>query len=445
MTFTSRVSVVLLALLVAFAATIPRLRGSSIEADAHIGEFDDFLRKRAEDALQASLRAYNPDPEAVTDNFTRQVGKMLEGGNETRRQLKAGGCVATNPIDRCWRCDPNWAKNRKRLAKCARGFGRQTKGGMHGKYYVVVDPSDDNVQDPEPGTLRHAVIQQEPLWIIFDTSMVIKLNQELLINSDKTIDGRGVEVHIAYGAGLSIQFVQNVIIHNIKIHHIVPKNGGLVRDSTSHIGLRTRSDGDGLSIFGSNHVWIDHVSLSKCSDGLIDAIMASTAITISNCKFNNHNDVILLGASDEHSEDAIMQVTVAFNRFGKGLVQRMPRCRWGFFHIVNNDYSQWQMYAIGGSAHPTIISQGNRFKASKNQFTKEVTKRDYAEKSQWMGWQWRSEGDKFLNGAFFVESGPPLKKSPFTGKNKLQFKPGSYAGRLTRYAGALKCREGKPC
>ena len=30
--------------------------------------------------------------------------------------------------------------------------------------------------------------------------------------------------------------------------------------------------------------------------------------------------VILLGASDEHSEDAIMQVTVAFNRFGKGLV-----------------------------------------------------------------------------------------------------------------------------
>lgn len=74
-----------------------------------------------------------------------------------------------------------------------------------------------------------------------------------------------------------------------------------------------------------------------------------------------------------------------------------------------------------------------------------MTKRDYAEKSEWMGWQWRSEGDKFLNGAFFVESGPPLKKSPFTGKNKLQFKPGSYAGRLTRYAGALECREGKPC
>lgn len=81
---------------------------------------------------------------------------------------------------------------------------------------------------------------------------------------------------------------------------------------------------------------------------------------------------MLLGANDEHGRDVIMQTTVAFNRFGKGLIQRMPRCRWGFFHIVNNDYSQWQMYAIGGSSHPTIISQGNRFRASNHPFTKQV-------------------------------------------------------------------------
>lgn len=83
---------------------------------------------------------------------------------------------------------------------------------------------------------------------------------------------------------------------------------------------------------------------------------------------------MLLGAHDSSARDSIMQVTVAFNKFGKGLVQRMPRCRWGFVHVINNDYSQWKMYAIGGSAHPTIISQGNRFKASNNPFTKEVRK-----------------------------------------------------------------------
>ncbi|KAE8689367.1 hypothetical protein F3Y22_tig00110940pilonHSYRG00456 [Hibiscus syriacus] len=63
------------------------------------------------------------------------------------------------------------------------------------------------------------------------------------------------------------------------------------------------------------------------------------------------------------TQDKDMQVTVAFNHFGEALVQRMPRCRHGYFHVVNNDYTHWEMYAIGGSANPTINSQGNRFLA----------------------------------------------------------------------------------
>lgn len=48
------------------------------------------------------------------------------------------------------------------------------------------------------------------------------------------------------------------------------------------------------------------------------------------------------------------------------------RCRHGYFHVVNNDYSHWEMYAIGGSAEPTINSQGNRFLAPDDRFSKEV-------------------------------------------------------------------------
>lgn len=68
--------------------------------------------------------------------------------------------MATNAIDRCWRCDPNWHLNRKKLASCALGFGHGTTGGMAGKFYVVTDPSDNDVVNPIPGTLRHAVIQK---------------------------------------------------------------------------------------------------------------------------------------------------------------------------------------------------------------------------------------------------------------------------------------------
>ncbi|TYJ38801.1 hypothetical protein E1A91_A04G018500v1 [Gossypium mustelinum] len=367
--------------------------------------------------------------------------------NSTRRSLRGkhkkytGPCMAINPIDRCWRCKKNWAKNRKRLAKCVLGFGHKTRGGKKGEYYLVTDNSDDDVVNPKPGTLRHAVIQKRPLWIIFAHDMNIKLSKELMVQSHKTIDGRGANVHIAYGCGITLQFVHNVIIHNIHIHRVVRSSGGLIRDSEDHYGYRTVGDGDGISIFGSSKIWLDHISMSECQDGLIDAIQGSTAITISNCHFTHHDHVILLGASDTYSKDQYMQVTLAFNHFGKELIQRMPRCRWGYFHVVNNDYTHWKLYAIGGSTHPTIISQGNRFIAPDDPLTKEITHRNYAPESEWRNWIWRSEGDRFMNGAFFVTSGPPspphlkLKK-----KDIIKAKPAIFVGRLTKFSGTLKCK-----
>ncbi|KAK6931182.1 Pectate lyase, N-terminal, partial [Dillenia turbinata] len=402
--------------------------------------------KKAAEAQKAAMKAYDPHPEEATVRFNAHFGKRLHKmTNSTRRNLRVNKegeeCVATNPIDRCWRCDKDWEKNRRKLADCVLGFGRKTIGGKNGKTYVVTSAADDDVENPKPGTLRHAVIQKEPLWIVFAQSMIIELKQELMVTSDKTIDGRGKNVHIANGAGITIQFVNNVIIHGLHIHDIVEKEGGMIRDSVDHVGYRTKSDGDGVSIFGSSNIWIDHLSMSNCRDGLIDVIQGSTAITISNCHMTDHNEVMLFGASDSYDGDKKMQITLAFNHFGRGLVQRMPRCRWGFFHVVNNDYTNWLMYAIGGSSNPTIISQGNRFIAPKNDAAKEVTKREYAQESQWKNWEWRSENDEMKNGAFFVQSGNSKQSSS---ANMITAKPGSSVTRLTRFSGALNCVAGKP-
>jgi pectate lyase len=199
--------------------------------------------------------------------------------------------MSTNPIDRCWRCRKDWAQNRQLLARCGKGFGRKAVGGLGGKFYVVTDPSDNDMVNPKPGTLRYGVVQKGPLWIIFARSMVIRLNQELLVSSDKTIDGRGANVHIRDGAGITMQFVNNVIIHGLHIKNVRAANGGMIRDSFDHVGLRTRSDGDAISVYGSSNIWIDHISLSECEDGLVDVIYGSTAVTISNCHLTKHNDV----------------------------------------------------------------------------------------------------------------------------------------------------------
>ncbi|KAJ4712165.1 Pectate lyase [Melia azedarach] len=384
---------------------------------ANIGDFDETWRKRAEEATKAAHDAYTPNPEEVANNLNEHVHKSMDGNNSTRRHLR-----------------------KKHTGKC---FGRDTTGGKAGPYYVVSNPADDDLVNPKPGTLRHAVIQDGPLWITFAHDMVIRLSEELLITDDKTIDARGANVHIFNGAQITLQFVKNIIIHGLHIHETKAGNGGMIRDSVNHYGFRTRSDGDGISMYGASRIWLDHISMSHCQDGLIDAVMGSTAITISNCHFTHHNEVMLFGASDSYSQDQLMQITVAFNHFGKGLVQRMPRCRWGFVHVVNNDYTHWLMYAIGGSKHPTILSQGNRFIAPPNPRCKEITKREYSPESVWRSWSWRSEKDLMMNGAYFVKSGSPILK--VNRKDVMSAKSGTYVTRLTRFAGALNCFVNKPC
>ncbi|XP_022133314.1 putative pectate lyase 2 [Momordica charantia] len=351
--------------------------------------------------------------------------------------------ILLNPIDACWRSNPHWAADRRALADCAVGFGKDAMGGKFGVIYVVTDPSDDE-ENPKPGTLRFGAIQPQPLWIIFARDMVIRPRRELMLSSFKTIDGRGAHVEIAYGACITIQNVSHVIIHGISIHDCKPGKAGLVRSSATHYGERQQSDGDAISVFASSHIWIDHCSLARCTDGLIDVIHASTAVTISNNYFSQHDKVILLGHNDEFTADKIMRVTVAFNRFGDGLVQRMPRVRFGYVHVANNWYNKWQMYAVGGSADPTIFSQGNYFMAPDDSFSKQVTKREI-DGFGWKKWKWRSSNDVFLNGAYFIPSGWGTCTPLYTPAQSFPVAHGSLVPFLTDSAGPLSCAVGKAC
>ncbi|KAH7573092.1 hypothetical protein JRO89_XS03G0066900 [Xanthoceras sorbifolium] len=372
------------------------------------------MEARSEEVEALNEHAVN-DPEEVASMVEMSIRNSTE-----RRKLGFFSCGTGNPIDDCWRCDPNWHKNRKRLADCGIGFGRNAIGGRDGRFYVVTDARDDDPVNPKPGTLRHAVIQDKPLWIVFKRDMVIQLKQELIVNSFKTIDGRGANVHIANGGCITIQFVTNVIIHGLHIHDCKPTGNAMVRSSPTHYGWRTMADGDAISIFGSSHIWVDHNSLSHCADGLVDAVMGSTAITISNNHMTHHNEVMLLGHSDSYTRDKQMQVTIAYNHFGEGLIQRMP------------------------SASPTINSQGNRYAAPTNPFAKEVTKRVETAASQWKSWNWRSEGDLLLNGAYFTPSGAGAAAS-YARASSLGAKSSTMVGSITSAAGALPCRRGRQC
>ncbi|CAH2078301.1 unnamed protein product [Thlaspi arvense] len=153
--------------------------------------------------------------------------------------------------------------------------------------------------------------------------------------------------------------------------------------------------------------------------------------------------VMLLGHNDGFVQDVNMKVTVAFNHFGPGLVERMPRVRRGYAHVANNRYDKWIMYAIGGSADPTIFSEGNYFIASDKSNSKEVTKREV--KGGWNNWRWRTSKDVFKNGAYFVPSGYGSIVLPYSSAQRFPVAPGNMVPSLTADAGPLNCNRNRPC
>jgi pectate lyase len=350
-----------------------------------------------------------------------------------------------NVIDRCWRGRGNWAANRQRLAVCSVGFAgkmRQNRGAGVTPY-TVTDPSDDPVR-PLPGTLRYgATVLPGKVWITFQRDMHIRLAQPLFVKSFTAIDGRGADVPIAGGAGIVLYEVNNVIVHGLQVHGVRAQPAGRVVRPGGAVQSVDVGDGDAIRLVTSSKVWIDHNTLSRCEDGLLDVTLGSTDVTVSNNWFHDHDKVMLLGHDDGQLTDRRMRVTVAFNRFGPNVNQRMPRIRHGYAHVVNNFYDGWRDYAIGGSMGPSVKSQGNLFIASTTD-SANVTRRMPAGDTAGKEWHWHSVGDSFENGAFFQQMGSRVRPN----YNRHQAFPAassSVVRSLTKDAGALRCSARSAC
>lgn len=118
------------------------------------------------------------------------------------------------------------------------------------------------------------------------------------------------------------------------------------------------------------------------------------------------------------------------------------RVRIGYTHVANNRYDGWKNYAIGGSANPTIFSEGNYYVASN--FAKEITRR-LSKGNEWKNWIWRSSMDVFKNGAYFVQSGQGSSNIPYSQGQSFKVAPGSMVPDLTSDAGPLQCVDGQAC
>lgn len=228
-------------------------------------------------------------------------------------------------------------------------FGSGTTGGAGGDTVIATSRSELNLYANSTDTL---------VIMIQDTIELIAW-ERMDVGSNKTILGMGYNAAITKG-GLEVKG-DNVIIRNVSIGDSYDGDWSGETHST-----------DALTIYGRN-VWIDHCEFYASADGLLDIRadngVAADFITVSYCKFSNHNKVMLIGSSDNEIEDRNHLKTTIYRcwfdgTFNRGIHQRMPRVRFGDIHVLNTYYESIGSYCVGARFESDIVVENTYFRDS---------------------------------------------------------------------------------
>jgi pectate lyase len=138
------------------------------------------------------------------------------------------------------------------------------------------------------------------------------------VGSNVTIVGFGRDAAIV-GANLDIRGVHNVIVRNLTssdAYDCFPE-----WDPTDGSAGNWNSLYDNVSVYSSDHVWVNHMRFDdgehlrqdlptvygrhfEVHDGLLDITQASDYATVSYSVFDNHDKTNLIGSSDSATGDA---------------------------------------------------------------------------------------------------------------------------------------------
>ena len=215
--------------------------------------------------------------------------------------------------------------------------------------------------------VRPTSVQQLLDYASDETPRVIEIEgtfdvPSLDVASNKTLIGVGSGATINGGIvvrGYDDDPITNVILKNLHV------NGGATGDE------------DAVQVYFAHHVWIDHVDIYDGPDGNLDLTHAVNWVTVSWSKFrytsnyqrpdgesSDHRFSSLVGHSDNNAEedDGRLKVTFHHNWWAEGVIERMPRVRFGQVHVFNNYFaSPGNNYCVRAGRGAQLLVEGNYF------------------------------------------------------------------------------------
>ncbi|MFI7411474.1 polysaccharide lyase family 1 protein [Streptomyces sp. NPDC049627] len=201
------------------------------------------------------------------------------------------------------------------------------------------------------------------------------------VPADTTIVGVGKGSGIR-GGSLQIKAVDNVIVRNLTIEAPVDCFPQWDPTDDNKTGA-WNSEYDGVVVYGSTHVWVDHNTLTdgrypdsslpsyfgkvfQQHDGLLDIVRGANHVTVSWNDFEDHDKTMLIGNSDSagSTDSGKLKVTLHHNLF-RGIVERAPRVRFGQVDSYNNHFvvtgDQPYAYTFGVGKESQLYATDNAF------------------------------------------------------------------------------------
>ncbi|WP_238010441.1 RICIN domain-containing protein [Dactylosporangium sp. AC04546] len=162
----------------------------------------------------------------------------------------------------------------------ADGFAAGTTGGAGGTTVTVSNFAD---------LKRYAAMSGKYVIRVNATVTVTPYGYEIPVTSDKTIIGVGKSGRIFNGGFNLSAGTRNVIIRNLTIGDTL-----VASDDPDDKDF----DYDGIQMDTADHVWIDHNTISRTNDGLIDSRKDTTNLTVSWNNLGYTNKAFGIGWTD---------------------------------------------------------------------------------------------------------------------------------------------------
>lgn len=191
----------------------------------------------------------------------------------------------------------------------------------------------------------------------------------------------GLDGAVIKGGAITVSNVNNVVIRNLTLQDAV--------DPFPHHEINSSGGSDGFNAQfdtvciqdSSYNVWLDHCTLKdtmhlekpdtgvkekwQVYDGLCDMKTNIYNVTVSYCKFQDHDKTMLIGSSDSDGSNTVRKVNMHHTYF-LNCGQRLPMIRNTEYHIFNNVYDTKspyysQQYCIGVRKNAKILSENNYF------------------------------------------------------------------------------------